>query len=180
MSPLAGPYLASAVLLVAAGAPKVLRPGYAVRALVSLGWPAAPVLVRLLGLVEALIGLAAVLVGGAVPAALVGASYAAFSGFVAWALRRGGVLSSCGCFGRADTPPTRVHVVLTVTFTAVALAVATRPLRPLLDVPPGTPATGLPLIGFTALGAWLAYLLLAVAPRSTGRAIAPAGGQRAP
>ena len=31
--------------------------------------------------------------------------YAGFTAFVVLALRRGGVLSSCGCFGRADTPP---------------------------------------------------------------------------
>ena len=48
-----------------------------------------------------------------VPALLVAASYAAFTAFVLLARSRGGVLASCGCFGRADTPPTTTHVVVT-------------------------------------------------------------------
>ena len=68
---------------------------------------------RLLALGEAALGLAAVLVGGRLTALLVAGSYAAFTAFVLLARARGGVLASCGCFGRADTPPTTTHVVVT-------------------------------------------------------------------
>jgi hypothetical protein len=178
MSWLAGPYLATAVLLVVAGGPKVAQPDSAVRALASVRWAAWRTLVRLLGLVEVLIGLAALLIGGPVPAVLMGVSYAAFSCFVTLALLRGGVLSSCGCFGKADTPPTHTHLAVTLCSAVIALAVAARPIGPSLAVMQSTPAAGLPLLGFAALGVWFSYLLLAVLPHSSGRAIARAAEVR--
>ena len=39
-------------------------------------------------------------------------AYAGFAVFILVALRRGWALSSCGCFGRPDTPPTPAHAVL--------------------------------------------------------------------
>ncbi len=49
---------------------------------------------------------------GPLTGALVAAAYAGFAVFVLVALRRGWALSSCGCFGRPDTPPTPAHAVL--------------------------------------------------------------------
>ena len=49
---------------------------------------------------------------GPSPGALVAFAYAGFAVFVLVALRRGWALTSCGCFGRPDTPPTLTHVVL--------------------------------------------------------------------
>lgn len=170
MSWLLGPYLVAAALLVLAGAPKIREPAPAVRALASVGLPAYPWLVRVLGAVEMAIGAAALVVGGRIPAILVAASYAAFSGFVAGALLRGGVLSSCGCFGRADTPPTRTHLGVTLALAGVGLALAVRPLGALPPVLLDTPRTGLLLVAFAAIGLWFAYLALAVMPRSGGRA----------
>ena len=54
-------------------------------------------------------------------AALVAVSYLAFAGFVIVALRSGAPISSCGCFGKVDTPPSVVHVVLDVAFAGVAV-----------------------------------------------------------
>jgi hypothetical protein len=90
----AGPYAAAAALLLVAGGSKVVKPGTTVLALRSVRLPAAGWLVRLLGAAEVLIGTTALTVGGALPAALVAASYASFAAFVALAMARGGVLSS--------------------------------------------------------------------------------------
>ena len=162
MDALAGPYLASAALLVAAGGAKLLDPQPLVRALRSVGLPAPRLLVRAGALVEIVLGLAAVVVGGALAALGVAASYAAFTGFVLVALRRGGVLASCGCFGKADTPPTRTHVALTAAFAVVAAAVAVRPLGGLGTLLQASPA--LPLLVTTAAVAGTAYLVLALLP----------------
>ena len=99
----------------------------------------------------------------------VAAAYLLFSAFVALARHRGGVLGSCGCFGRPDTPATGAHLVLTAALAATAAAVALSP-----------PATGWSgqaraptalLLGFAGLLAALAYLVLAVLPTTTAAAV---------
>lgn len=174
MSWLAGPYLVAAALLVVAGAPKIGRPAPAARALQSLRLPASPWLVRGFGAFEVAVGTAGALTGGRIAAALVALSYAGFSGVVAVAVARGGVLASCGCFGTADTPPTRMHVAVTLSLAAVASAATAHPVGPLPHVVVGTPLGGLPFLAMTAIGVWFSYLLLAVLPRSGGAAIAAA------
>ena len=164
MDVLAGPYLAAAALLVAAGASKLVDPLSLVRALRSAGLRVGPFPVRLIAAGEVLLGVAAVLAGSALTAALVAASYAAFTAFVLLALRRGGVLASCGCFGRADTPPTAAHVAVTAALAAVAAAVAVDPLGPAPALLGRQVALGLPLLLATAAVAATAYLVLAVLP----------------
>jgi len=168
MDALAGPYLASAALLGVAGAAKLLDPLSLVRALRSAGLPlrqalAAP-LVRLVALAELALGVLAVLTGSALAAAGVAVSYAAFTAFVLVALRRGGVLASCGCFGKADTPPTATHVVVTGALALVAAAVAVRPLGSLPDLLGDAPGAGVPLLVATAAVAVTCYLVLALLP----------------
>lgn len=175
MSWLAGPYLVAAVLLVVAGAPKIRQPASAVRALASLRLPASPLLVRVLGTAEVAIGVTAAVRGGRIAGILVAISYAAFSAFVVLALARGGVLASCGCFGTADTPPTRTHVAVTLSLAGVALAVALGPASSIADGAAATPLAGFPLLGMTAISVWFTYLLLAVLPRSGAAAIVRAG-----
>lgn len=159
MDALAGPYLASAALLVAAGGAKLVDPLPLVRALRSARLPAPRPLVRAGAAAEVALGLAAVVTGSPVAAALVAVSYAAFTAFVLLALRRGGVLASCGCFGKADTPPTATHVAVTGAFAVVAGLVA-------LDPPAAATLTGagLPLLVATAAVAATAYLVLALLP----------------
>ena len=93
-----------------AGAAKTVRPANTARALRQLGWPGSPPLVRCLGVFEVALGTAAAITGNRIAAALLALSYAGFAAFVATALRRGGAVSSCGCFGRPDTPPTASHL----------------------------------------------------------------------
>jgi hypothetical protein len=153
-----------AALLILGGAPKVVRPGDTVRALARMGLPSARLLVRGGGAVEAAIGLAALLVGGAVPAALVAASYVGFSVVVLRALRSGDALSSCGCFGRPDTPPTRAHVAVTGGLALGAGWAAAASAPALAAIVADAPGTGLPLLLLVAVTTGLAWLALAVLP----------------
>ena len=169
MSTLAGPFLVTVALLLAGGALKVVRPDFTARALREMGVPASATAVRAGALAELAIAAGALVGGGRPLAALVAASYAGFAAFVAAALRRGVPLSSCGCFGAGDTPPTAVHLVLNLAAAAVAGAVAIT----------GTGAGGLTeittlegslllrvaFLASTAASAWLAYVALAVLPK---------------
>ena len=167
MDALAGPYLASAALLVAAGAAKVRDPLPLMRALVSAGVPSRPALaplVRVGAAVEIALGLLAIGTGSGIAAAGVALSYLAFTGFVLLALRRGGVLASCGCFGKADTPPTVLHVAVTGALALVAAVAAVRPLGSLPTLLASSPWNGLPLLLASAAVAVTTYLVLSLLP----------------
>ena len=86
--------------------------------------PSAQWLVRAGGIAEAVVAVAALATGWWFLALLVAASYLAFALFVIGALRAGKPLSSCGCFGKVDTPPTMVHVVIDLAAVAIAVGVA--------------------------------------------------------
>ena len=176
MRALAGPFLAAAGLLVAAGGLKVVDPAPLVRALRSLGVHAPAGAVRVAAADEVALGVAALVTGSAADAVGVALSYAAFTGFVLLALHRGGVLASCGCFGKQDVPPSRTHAAVTAGLAIAAAAVATSPVGPLRDVLAGSPAAGLPLLVATAAVGATCYLALAVPPPALAR---PSRGARA-
>lgn len=169
MSTLAGPFLVAVALLGAGGALKVVRPDFTARAMREMGLPVSPAAVRTGALVELAIAAGALVGGGRPLAALVAVSYAAFAAFVLAALRRGVPLSSCGCFGADDTPPTGIHLALNLAAFAVAGAVALT----------GSGAGGLTeittmegslllrvaFLASTAASVWLAYVALAVLPK---------------
>jgi len=161
---LIGPYLVACVLLVAAGASKAVRPGDTARAVadtVPLPLAVLAPAVRVGAGVEALVGLSGLAYPSTVTAGLVAVSYLAFAGFVTVVLVRGGPLASCGCFGRPDTPATRLHVVadlvLAVSAVTVAATVTAQGLGSLLAAQPWH---GVPLALASLLGAWLAVLAL--------------------
>jgi hypothetical protein len=168
VDPLVAPTLAAAGLLVAAGAPKVLRPHDTGRALASIGLPVPAIAVRLGGAIEVAIGAAAILQGGRVADALVATSYLAFTGFVIVALRSGGVVASCGCIGRPDTPPTATHVAVTALFAVAAAVAAGGQATGLLTWPWTSVGTEATVLGFAVLLAGLAWLALAELPRLRG------------
>lgn len=165
-----GPYLAGCILLVVAGAAKALRPGDTALALARLSGDSrggalrwAEPLVRGGAVLEAVVGLGGLVFPGRVACLCVAVSYGAFTGYVGYARARGGPLSTCGCFGRPDTPPTVTHMVVTggiaasaawSAFTADSLASG------LWSSIGPQPWHGLPLLAAAAAIAFVSYLLM--------------------
>jgi hypothetical protein len=174
-----GGYGAAAIVLAAGGAAKAVRPAGTARALRRLRVPASPAVVRTGGAAEMAVGGAALVAGGRWPAVLVLVSYAAFTAVVAVAARRGSPLSSCGCFGEVDAPPTNLHAVLNAAFAALAAAAVARAgAVPSVVTAAGHVAGGRPVAQFafwllTATAAYEAYLAMAVAPRTAAAGRAP-------
>jgi hypothetical protein len=171
VSVLAGPFAIAAVLLALGGALKALRPRDTAEALGAVGmrFPRvvpARVAVRFGGAVEAVIGAAALFAGGPVLCALVAVSYLAFAAFVVLALRTGAPISSCGCFGKVDTPPSTVHVVIDVAFAGVAAAAAVTGNVALPDVLADQPLVGVPFLLLLTIGCSLVFLAFTALPKT--------------
>jgi len=166
MPALTGPALVAAALLALAGAQKVLDPTTAVGALRALRLPSSPALVRAGSGAEVVLGVGAITVGGPVLWWLVAASYLAFAAFVLAAMRTGTMIGSCGCFGRDETPPHAVHVVLDVGLLAAAVAVAVRTPAPPLDALLDHPGAGVVLALLAALALFLLHAAFVELPRA--------------
>jgi hypothetical protein len=168
---LIGLYLIASALLVLAGIAKALHPEDTARALVELAprrvaplvsLRTARAVLRVGATAEALLGLWALALPGPLPAALVACSYVLFTGVIVHARVHGGALSTCGCFGRPDTPATWLHAVLNALFAVAAVTVAYHAstdatIRTLLS---GQPWAGVPLLFVCGLGLYLTYLAL--------------------
>jgi hypothetical protein len=171
VSVLAGPFTIAAVLLAVGGALKALRPLDTAHALTAVGvrFPAflpARLAVRVGGAAEAIVGVGALFTGGAAFAALVAVSYFAFAGFVLVALRRGAPISSCGCFGKIDTPPSVVHVALDFAFAVVAAAAVVVGDVALPDVLADQPLLGIPFLLLLVIGCSLVFLAFTSLPKT--------------
>ncbi len=164
MEGFAAPFFVASALLALAGGAKLARPEPTVGALRSIGLPANRMAAQAFGLVEVLIGSLALILGGALVASFVAVAYLAFAGFIALALRMGGAVASCGCFGSEDSPPTIVHLVLNVIAAAAAVGAALGGVGGIAEIMGDQPALGLPFLGFVALGTWFAYLALSLLP----------------
>jgi hypothetical protein len=171
---LLAPFLAAAAVVVLAGAAKAFRPANTARALRQLSWPGSPLLVRCLGAFEVVLGTVAAITGNRIAAALLALSYIGFAAFVATALRRGGAVSSCGCFGQPDTPPTVSHLLVVLAGAAVSAAVAVQPGAGLTAL---TGARGAAVVLLAGIAAWLAVLSMTLLPRL--RAVLNPGGDLA-
>ncbi len=166
------------VLLVMTAVLKLRAPGPAASALHQVGLEVPHAAVRLGAVAELVVGVGGLVTGRPIFSAGVALCYLVFAVFVARALGRPEPVSSCGCFGRSaglrggtgdpvgDTPPTTAHLA----FNLVAVAVCVLAVR---WPPPGAatvlrhqPLAGVPLVAFLALGAWLCWMLLALAPRT--------------
>ena len=165
---LTGPVLVGAVLLALAAPGKWRRPADTANALRTLGLPSATVLVRLLAVGEVALAAAVLLVPSRPVLLLLGLAYLAFAGVVVAALRTGSPLSSCGCFGRPDTPPTATHLAVVLALAAAALvAAATTGAAGVLQA-------GLPVLVVSAVAAGLAWAALSVLPQVAAAARTPA------
>jgi len=169
MSLLAGPVLALAGLLAFSGVQKVAWPDAAAEAMRAAGIPgsggsAGLLRGRLLGVVEVAAAAAALVWGNAATAAVLTIVYAAFALFSWRLLVRTGATASCGCFGQAEAPVTRLHVVLnTVAALACAAAIVWR-TGDVAAVLGDQTLAGLPFVALTALAGWLWYVMLEVIP----------------
>jgi hypothetical protein len=168
---LSAPLAVAAVVLVVAGALKVVDPVPAVGALRQLGLPAGNGSVRAVAVVEVAVGASALLLAGPVPAALVTISYLAFTGVVIAALRAGTMISSCGCFGRDDTPPDASHVLVNLALAAVAAGAAISGSPSPWDAVVGAGAVeGVLAVGLVALGSWMVVLVYTALPQAAAAA----------
>jgi hypothetical protein len=168
---LIGIFFVGCGLLVLAGVAKAVRPNDTARALILLLPGSSPRVasfnltrqaVRIGALLEAGVGMCALLFPRTMTAALVAVSYTLFACITAYARTRGGALSTCGCFGRPDTPSTGLHVVLNVVFVSTAVALAMQPphYTALVSLLENQPWDGVPLLLASGVGVWLAYLAL--------------------
>jgi hypothetical protein len=151
-------------LLALAGGLKLVQPASTARALRAMRLPSSLPLVRILGAVEVAIGVAAGV--SFVPALLVllAATYLAFAAFVAAALGAHTPLQSCGCFGRADTPPSAVHLALNVAAALAALAAAVTETPSLTTTVSDQPAAGVPFLLLVAVCVYLCITIVTVLP----------------
>src|SRR3954452_4443855 len=159
------PLLIASALLAVAGAPKTLDPTNTVGALRSVGLRVPPFTVRLFGAVETALGIATLVTGARPLAVLVALSYAGFSAFILVALSKGGVVSSCGCVGRADTPPTRAHLAVTAGLALTSLLAAVAGADGLSTI--DWTVTTLTALMFAVLGGWLVWLVFTALPQLT-------------
>jgi hypothetical protein len=166
MPALTGPALTAALLLAFAGATKAVDPAMTVGALRARGLPSSRILVRVGAAAELILGLLALAAGWAAVWWLVVASYLAFAAFVVAAMRAGTMVGSCGCFGREDTPPHPIHVVIDVALAATAAAAAVRGLGAPLDAIADAPGEGLVVAGLSVLAVVLLYGAMVDLPRA--------------
>jgi hypothetical protein len=161
----AGPFLVAALLLTVAGALKAYDPATTAGALRRAGFGVPPWAVRVGGVVEVVIGVAAIVTGATLAAGLVAVSYLLFTAFVVFALVRHIPIGSCGCFGKIDTPPSAIHVVLNVGAIVTATAVALGPDGGIGEVLADQELLGLPFLLFVATATYLAFLALTTLPQ---------------
>jgi len=153
----AGPFYASAGILVASGVAKVRSPRPAAAALFAAGLPAAVWMVRALAIAEVVLGLAAIL-RPALPVALAVAvayvCFAAVASLFLWSPR----VRSCGCLGERTVPPSLLHVALNLAAAAFAAAAA---LTHVESLPSTVDALGWSAALLVAGSASIAYLAAA-------------------
>lgn len=153
----------AATLLVVSGGAKIADPAPTRGALELARLPSAHPIVVSLGIAEILAGLSAVALGG-LAAWPMAALYLGFAGFVGYALRADLPIQSCGCFGRVDTPPSRIHVTFNLAAASAASGIALGGATP-WDQLSGHAFVSATYIAFVVLGTWISYLLLAQVPR---------------
>jgi hypothetical protein len=165
MSALTGPVAVVALVVAFAAVVKVLDPVTTTGALRAAGVPARDGLVRLGALTELVIAGAVLVTGGRVALLALAISYAGFTVFVAVALGRDRPLATCGCVGRADAPPSAVHVVLdgsaALVATVAALVGTDAPVRVVTST---TPLVGLNYVVLVVTGASLFVASITVLP----------------
>ncbi len=165
--------LATAVmlLLMIAGVQKVADPAPTAGALRSAGIRSGPLFVRLLGSAEIAVAIAFLVAGGSWAAASGALFYAGFAGFVLLALSRDIPISSCGCFGKTDTPPSVAHVALNLGSVGILALAAIIPLQPMGGLVDASAGVVVPYVVAVGATVYLLYGMLTALPLVGKRAI---------
>ena len=164
-----GPFLLAVAVLLTAAVAKLADPRPTALALRAAGLPVAPSVVRAGAAAELAVALLAV-TGSAAGAALLAATYAAFGAFVAVALRRRTPLRSCGCLGKADTPPSRLHLALDAGAAMVGMVAAAGGGLPVVEHARAAGAgPALAFVALLAVGTYACHVALAVLPLARPR-----------
>ena len=166
MLALTGPALVAAMLLALAGAQKLIDPSMTSGALRAMHLPSSPALVRAGAGAELALGTSAITGGGALLWWAAATSYLLFATFVASALRSGSMIGSCGCFGREDTPPHLIHVVLNVVLAAACVAIGVQEHSSPLQELAGHPGSAALLVALSGLGVYLVHAAFVELPRT--------------
>ena len=161
---LAGPVHAVAVLLVVAAVAKLRDPASAAAALGHAGFRAGGVVVRAVAVVEVVVGAAVLLVGGVLPAVALALLHLAFAAFIVRVRRAAGAMAGCGCFGGAEAPADRLHVVVNLAATGAVAASLAGPLPSLPAALADRLVLALPYAAAVAAGAWAIGLCLTSLP----------------
>ena len=169
MTVLAALFAVAASVLLLGGALKAVRTSDTVGAFRALGISVAPVVVQVAGVAEAVLGAAALAIGGSATAGLMAISYLAFAVFVLVALVREVPISSCGCLGRIDTPPTVTHVIVNLAAALVAAVAAVVPDAAPVEVIDDQPLLGVPFVVAVVVGVAAVLALLTALPRRAVR-----------
>lgn len=156
-------FLSAALLLVSGGA-KLADPAPTSGALRIAGLVSGSGVVYTLAVAEIATGAFSLLAGGPVAGWATGVLYGGFGWFVAFVLRRRIPISSCGCFGKVDTPPSVVHLFLNAAGVAGGVWAGLTGSPSLVAVLADQRIAGLPYLVFLAAGTYAAYLLLTALP----------------
>ena len=76
------------------------------------------------------------------------------------------MIASCGCFGREETPPHAIHVVLDLFLVAIAVAIALVPPTAPLDAITEHPGTGVGVVALIAVALFLLHATFVELPRA--------------
>jgi hypothetical protein len=153
-------------VLTVGGAAKLLDPNASSPMLQALGLPASAGAARVLGGLEAVVGVLAFFLGGPVLAGLVAVLYAGFTVAVLRLRSVAGTSVSCGCFGRSSAPPTLLHAVVDGVAALVAAAAAIAAAPGFLEARPDLPAAGVPQLVVTFVAVGLGVAVLTVLPEA--------------
>ena len=164
LSHLEGWFFLSAALLLVSGGAKLADPVPTSGALRVAGLASGSGVVYTLAVAEIATGASSLLAGGALAGWALAALYGSFGLFVAYALHRHIPISSCGCFGKVDTPPSFMHLILNFGGLVGGVWAAVTSGPSLISVLAEQPLAGVPYLAFVAAGTYAAYLLLTILP----------------
>lgn len=122
----------AALVLAVAGVAKLTDPRPVTRSLAAARLPSSPLVGRLIGTGEVVVGGGALAVGGRLAAVALGAWYVAFVVYLV-SNRLRGLDVPCGCIGESDRPAGPAHLVVDLLAGTVAFAAVARPVAGAAD-----------------------------------------------